>query len=137
MALPLLSIACSALALYFWLEMFRSWLPKRLRKTGRYDLADEVAPDLIGLPSLVLPRGPRRIYNFVVVNVITAFIGVWHAFQITHRRNHPDFWQSYLLTLILFMLMLWVPAFFWIRERLRRKNLDQESLKSPDAGILP
>ena len=138
MVLPLLSIACSALAFCFWLLLFRDWLPKRLRKTGKYDIADEVAPDLIGLPSLLLSRGLRRIYNFIIVNFITAFIGGWHAFQMTNRRNLPDFWEGYLLTLLLFMLMLWVPAFFWVRERLRRKqSLEQESINRPDAGILP
>ena len=122
MVLPLLSIACSAIALRFWLKLFDRWLRKRSRRAANQDIADDIPMDVIGLPSLVLPRGLRRIYHVLVVNLITAFSGAWHAFQMTDRRDHPDFWEGYILTLVLFMLMLWVPGFFWTRERLRRHH---------------
>ena len=85
------------------------------------DLADQVAPGWPMLISLVLPRPLRRIYHFLVANIITGFIGFWHFFQMTDRRQSPDFWEGYVITLTAFMLLLSVPVFFLERERLRRR----------------
>ena len=122
MTLPLFSIICSALALYFWLRLCRHFLLKRSQVYQNEDLADDLPMDWPGLFSLILPRPLRRAYHFLLVNFITGFIGAWHVYQFTHRRELPDFLQGYVITLILFLLMLCVPAFFWERERLRRRN---------------
>jgi hypothetical protein len=122
MPLPLLSIICSALALCFWLRVSRHFLLKRSQAYQNEDLADHLPMDWPGLLSFVLPRPLRRAYHFFLVNIITAFIGAWHVYQFTHRRASPDFLQGYVITLLLFMLMLCVPAFFGERERIRRRN---------------
>jgi hypothetical protein len=126
MILYIVSAVCSVAALYLWSMLCRPWLQKRSQTYLQQDLADHMAPELPMLISLVLPRPLRRIYHFLLVNIITAFIGVWHFFQLANRGKYPDFWEGYFITLGAFMLLLIVPAFFWERERLRRKLLSAD-----------
>jgi hypothetical protein len=120
MALYLVSIGCSILALLFWAAACRAWLNKRSENYIRQDLADAYVPELPGLLSFILPRPIRRAYHFLLVSLIPGFFALFHFYQLTERRAHPDFWQGYLITLVLLALFLIVPAFFWERERLRR-----------------
>jgi hypothetical protein len=125
MALYIVSIGCSIAALLFWSSVCRKFLKKRSENYIREDLADKIPMQLPGLLSFFLPRPARRVYHFLLVNLLSAFAGLFHFYQISERGRYPDFWLSYVVTLIVFLVFLIIPAFAWEKEHLRRALLSR------------
>ncbi|HEX6217784.1 MAG TPA: hypothetical protein VFZ35_00740 [Sphingomicrobium sp.] len=127
MILYLVSIGCSIAALYFWARACRKFLKKRAETYLREDLADKFPMEWPTLLSFFLPRPVRRVYHFLLVNILTAFAGLFHFYLLNVARQSPQFWRDYVVSLLVFLAFLIIPAFAWEKERLRRALLTRPS----------